>query len=374
MSPAPLAPAQNAPKDKGQAPALVVPFVRAAQEHIEPFLDVTQAIGASNVPLSPIDIPAYGYVRGVFIEVTATGGTGTVAVAKGDAPFSAITDIQIADVNGAPIVGPLDGYDVAVAVNKYGGYRRATTNPRLHPDFQSVQTSGNFSFLLYVPIEVSGRDGLGSLANLNAASSYKLKATVAAQGAVYSTNPTTNPNVRIRAWLDAWTQPSPTDLHGNAQATQPPAHGTTSFWSKQVVNVNAGQQTIRLNRVGNLIREMVFIYRDVSGVRNKANFPGPFQIYWDTRLLKEYQPITWRGQMSQRFNLTGADDTAQGLDTGVYVEDYIHEFDGFAGAELRDGWLPTVQSTRLDVVGNFGAAGTLTVLTNDVSPAGEVFV
>lgn len=366
------APAQTAPKDS-KAPQIVVPFVRAAQEHQEAFLDVSQVIGAGNVPLSPVDIPAYGFMRGIFIEVTATGGTGAAAIAKGDAPFSAVTDISVMDVNGAPIVGPLDGYDVFLA-NKYGGYRRANTNPRLHPDFQPVQTTGNFSYLLYVPIEVSGRDGLGSLANLNAASSYKLRVTVAGSGSVYSTNPTTLPTVRVRAWLDAWTQPSPEDLRGNPQATQPPAHGTTSFWSKNVVNVNSGQQTIRLQRVGNLIRDLIFVYRDASGVRNKTNFPAPFQIYWDTRLLKELQPITWRGQMAQKFNLTGADDSAGGLDTGVYVEDYMHEFDGQVGAELRDGWLPTVQSTRLEVFGNFGAAGTLTILTNDVSPAGEVFL
>lgn len=374
MSPASTlaAPPQNAPKS-GNAPSLVVPFVRAAQEHIEAFMDISQVIGASNVQLTPVDIPAYGFIRGIYLEVTATGGTGVAAVAKGDAPFTAITDVSVMDVNGAPIVGPLDGYDL-MALNKYGGYRRATTNPRLHPDYSPVQTSGNFSTLLYVPIEVSGRDGLGSLANLNAASSYKLRVTVAAKGAVYATDPTTLPTVRVRAWLDAWTQPAATDLRGNAQATQPPAHGTTSFWSKNVINVNAGQQTIRFQRVGNLIRDLIFIYRDASGVRNRVNFPQPFQIYWDTRLLKELQPITWRGNMSQRFGLFGADESPAGLDTGVYVEDYIHEFDGYAGAELRDGWLPTVQSTRLEALGNFAAPGTLTILTNDVAPAGEVFV
>lgn len=374
MSPAAtMTPPQTAKKDKDAAPSLVVPFVRAAQEHVESFLDISTVIGAAATQLAPVDIPAYGFMRGIFVEVTATGGTGAAAVAKGDAPFSALTDIQIMDVNGAPIVGPFDGYDMFV-VNKYGGYRRSTTNPKLHPDYAGVAVTGNFSYLLYIPIEVSGRDGLGSLANLNAASSYKLKATIAAKGSVYSTDPTTLPTVRVRAWLDAWTQPADADLQGNPQATEPPAHGTTSFWSKNIQNINAGQQTVRLNRVGNLIRNLVFIFRDVSGVRNKANFPAPLSLYWDTRLLKEQQPITWRGVMSQRYNLTGADDTAGGLDTGVYVEDYIHEFDGLAGAELRDGWLPTVQSTRLEVQGVFGAAGTLTILTNDVSPAGEVFV
>lgn len=380
MAPATLAPApaQNAPKDG--APALLVPFVRAAQEHVEAFHDTSTPLGAGTVALSPIDVPAYGFMRGIFIEVTATGGVGGAAnvAAKGDAPFSVLSDISLSDVNGQPIVGPLGGYDLFL-VNKFGGYRRATTNPKLHPDYSGVASgagaSGNFTFLLYLPIEVSGRDGLGALANLNAASSYKLRMSVAPSADVYATAPaTTLPTIRVRAWLDAWTQPAQTDLRGHAQATQPPAHGSTSFWSKKIVNVSAGQQTIRLDRVGNLVRNLVFVFRDAAGVRNKASFPGTFDLTWDTRLLKSLSPGVWRGQMSQRYNLTGADDTAAGLDTGVYVEDYCHEFDGLAGAEMRDGWLPTVQSTRLEVLGNFGAAGTLTILTNDVSPAGEVFV
>lgn len=374
MSPATLA---GAPADKAaptkDAPALVVPFVRAAQEHVEAFMDTTIAIGANSTAIAPVDIPAYGFMRGIWIEVTGSGGTGAAAVYKGDAPFTALTEISIMDVNGAPIVGPLDGYDV-FQIDKVGGYRRGSINPKLHPDY-AVPTTGNFSFLLYVPIELSARDGLGSLANLNAASSYKLRATIAPKGNVFSTDPTTLPNVRVRAWLDAWTQPNGTDLRGQAQATQPPAHGTTSYWSKTVFNVNTGQQNFKLPRVGNYIRELVFIFRDGSGVRNAASFPASFQLYWDTRLLKDYAPIVWRGQMSQRLGLKSPTaDNADGLDTGVYVEDYCHEFDGLMGAELRDGWLPTVQSTRLEVIGNFGAAGTLTVLTNDVSPAGEVFI
>lgn len=366
-------PSQNAPKDKDAAPAIVVPFVRAAQEHVEPFMDVSTLIGAAATQLNPVDIPAYGFIRGIFVEVTASGGTGAAAVYKADGPFTAITDVQISDVNGAPIDGPLDGFDL-FEINKLGGYRRPGANARNVGDF-TVPTTGNFSFLTYVPIETNGRDGLGSLANLNAASSYKLRLSIAPKANVFGTDPTTLPTVRVRAWLDAWTQPASADLRGQMQATEPPAHGTTAYWSKYVFPVVAGQNTIRLPRVGNLIRNLIFIYRDVSLVRNKTNFPGSFQIYWDTRLLKDYAPIVWRAQMAGRFNLPGADDAATGLDTGVYVEDYCHEFDGFGGFEMRDGWLPTVGSTRLELQGNFGAAGTLTVLTNDVSPNGEgVFI
>jgi hypothetical protein len=361
-----------APSSKDSAPALLVPFTRAATEHVESFLDVTLTPGAGSVPIAPVDIPAYGFIRGIYVEVTASGGTGTAATYKGDAPFTAITDIAVSDVNGAPIYGPVDGYD-AFQITKVGGLRKLQ-DPRLHPDVNLGTTAGNYTFLIYIPVEVNPRDALGALGNMNAASAYKLRMSLAALGSVYTANPTGIPTVRVRAWLDAWTQPPATSLQGQPQATEPPAHGTTSFWSKQTFNVNAGQQQLRLNRVGNYLRELIFIYRDVSGVRNKTNFPAPLFINWDTRVLREYQPIVWRGAMAAKLGLTGTDEAARALDTGVYVEDYCHEFDGDIGLELRDGWLPTVQSTRYELSGNFGAAGTLTVLTNDVSPNGEVFV
>jgi hypothetical protein len=69
-----------------------------------------------------------------------------------------------------------------------------------------------------------------------------------------------------------------------------------------------------------------------------------------------------------------ANDAAQGLDNGVYVYDFAHEFDGTIGHENRDLWLPTLGSTRLEIQGSFTTAGVLTVLTNDVAIAGTVFV
>ena len=58
----------------------------------------------------------------------------------------------------------------------------------------------------------------------------------------------------------------------------------------------------------------------------------------------------------------------------MFPYEFCHEFDGHVGNELRDGWLPTVQSTRLEIVGSFANAGALDIITNDVAPAGEVFV
>ena len=364
--------ASATPKSSDSAPALLVPFTRAATEHTEDFLDTTLTPGATTQQIAPVDIPAYGFMRGIFIEVTASGGTGTAALYKADAPFTAITDVTLSDVNGAPMYGPVDGYE-SFLITKYCGIRKLQ-DPRLHPDFNGGATSGNFSFLLYIPVEVNPRDALGALGNQNAASAYKLRLSLAPLASIYSANPTGVPSVRIRAWLDAWSQPPATSLQGQAQATEPPAHGTTSYWSKQTFNVAAGQQQLKLSRVGNYIRELLIVARDNTGARAASVMPSPTFISWDTRVLRSYQPIVWRGQMASKFGLTGTDNAARALDSGVFVEDYCHEFDGDVGLELRDGWLPTVQSTRLELSGSFGAAGTVTVLTNDVSPNGEVFV
>jgi hypothetical protein len=366
--------AAGGPQQK--APALLVPFTRAAKEHIEPFVDDTVAtFGASSVQRGPFDVPAYGYMRYLVIQIDATGGTGTSVTTAEDGPWSVLQEVSLIDVNGAPIVGPLSGYDLYL-INKYGGYA-FSPEPKQSPQFSAVGAStGNFSLVLRVPVEISPRDALGSLANMNGASTYKLKYTIAPTSQVYGTVPATPPAVRVRAYLEAWTQPAATDLRGNPAATEPPAHGTTSYWSKTVVSLNSGQQTVRLPRVGNYIRGLFFIFRDGSNTRSggATQFPDPAALYWDTRLLKSYNKAIWRDAMVRKTDFTATVETARGLDNGVFVEDYCHDFDGQLGHELRDGWLPTVQSTRLELQGSFGSSGSLTVITNDVSPAGEVFV
>jgi hypothetical protein len=360
---------------------LLVPFVRAAEEHIEQFVDESIVLTAATQQRGPFDLPAYGFVRGIYLQVDATGGVGSTTVtANEDAPFNAIQEVALLDVNGAPIIGPFSGHDLFL-IMKYGGYA-VSPDPRQSPQYSAVavgaSASGNFSFMLRIPVECNGRDALGALANQNASSTYKLRYTLNASTSIYGVAPgTTLPTVRVRASLDAWTQPTPSDLQGNPNAQTPPAHGTTSFWSKTVFNAAAGFQTIRLPRVGNYVRNLIFVARDTANgtrVTGAVNFPDPASIYWDTRLLKSYLKNLWRHEMQRKYDFTAAAEAARGLDNGVYVEDYCHEFDGRVGQELRDGWLPTVQSTRLELTGTFAASTALTILTNDVSPAGDPFV
>lgn len=367
-----------------QAVAPVVPFIRASAEHREPAgIDVSRAMTAADQDLGVFDIPAYGYVRSIVLLVQATGGAGTAVTAAEDGPWNAIKNIALTEPNGATIAQFNSGYDLMVA-NKFGGYRHVLgSDPRASVVFSGVgSTTGNFAFLVRIPVELNFRDGLGSLPNQNAAATFKLRITQAASTSVYGTVPTTLPTVRVRAFLEAWDQPE-TQTAGQANQVTPPAMNTTQFWSSQVYNLNAGSQTIRLTRVGNYLRNLVFILRrgGTSRANGDADWADPLTIYLDTRPLDIVERNNAKQQMFERGGYGAAlgttipaNDSAMGLENGVFVYDFMHEFDGTYGHENRDLWLPTLGSTRLELQGSFGNSGTLTVLTNDVAIAGSVFI
>jgi hypothetical protein len=385
--------AQQARPRGGQTAVLpTVPFIRASAEHREPAgIDISRVLTGADQDLGVFDIPAYGYVRRIVILVTASGGTGgTPAVTlHEDAPQRGLKNIALTEPNGAVLSQFDDGYEMHLA-NKWGGYRHA-----LGADFKASpvhtdpgSTFASFAWMSAIPVELNLRDGLGSLPNQNAAATFKLRLTLAAN-TVYGTGtfPTTLPTVRIRAYAECWDQPEAQTAGATNQIT-PPAMNTTQFWSRQVYNVAAGSNTIRLTRVGNYIRNLIMIYRTTTdGTRAdaEADWADPLQIFLDTRPLDTIEFNNWRHQMYERTGYGGQYGTAsaqvapqqnraRALDDGVRVYDFMHEFSGLLGQENRDLWLPTLGSTRLELQGSFVEAGTLTVLTNDVAIAGSVFM
>lgn len=349
------------------------PFVRAAREVIEPFGDnSTLLLAASATQVSDIQVPAFGWCRAVIVRVDATGGVGGGATVstKEDAPWSVFSDLAFTDTNGRPLVGPFTGFDLYL-LNKWGGYTFAM-DPATFATFTAVAVgagaSGNFTFSLRIPLEVSVRDGLGSLPNQNASSVYRITYTIAAASAVYLVLPaTTLPTVRVRFYLESWSPVDPADPRGVPNQQTPPAPGTTQHWSKSTPPVVPGDQRIRMTRVGNMIRTLIFTLRTGAGARTTVDFPDLLRLEWDGKNLAVLHNIILRQYMQERSRLTP--------DTGVLVVDYTHDLDGFLGQEMRDQWLPTTQATRLELVGTFGAsAANLQVLTNDVSPAGNVYI
>jgi hypothetical protein len=345
-----------------QVPA--VPFVASAHEHVEPAFTRTVTPGASVQQLDPIDIPAYGFLRHILLEVSAAGGTG--GTGNADYPYNIFSQIALQDVNGANIVGPLDGYAIFLA-NLFGGYGyNNNLAGNAVAGFSGSVASPSPVFYLRIPVEISSRDGLGSLANQNASANYKLSLAINTIAATTSVAYTGAPTITIRGWLEAWTLPAPADSRGRPQAQIPPLLGTGQFWSARSQSVAVGSNTVSLTRVGNLLRSLVFVARDVSGNRTDTVFPDPFTFNWDGVNLYT---------ASQRYLAVSLAEKLASLATvtrpaGVYVLPFNHggEAGGKMGNETPDLWLPTAQSSRLEVVGTSAAAGAIQVITNEVAP------
>ncbi len=365
------APAAESPAKDAPAVVSANPFVRAASQVTEgAFHDNTVTLSASSsTQVSDQDVPAFGYLRSLLLRVTASGGSGsgTNAVADEDAPFNVLADVTLNDVNGRSLVGPLSGYDLYLA-NKWGGYAYGT-DATSAPEYSAVDTDGDFDFILRLPVEVSLRDGLGALPNQNSSATYKLGYSIAAASTVYGTQPApTLPSVRVRAYAEFWSPVEPADPRGMPNMTEPPAVGTTQHWTKSTPNVVASSENrIRMTRVGNMIRTLIFVLRDSSGDRTTTDFPDALRLEWDQRNLHVFSRDVLRRHMWEQSQLTP--------DTGVLVLPFSADLDGKIGMEMRDQWLATTEATRLELVGTFGSgASSLQILTNDVAPRGVVHV
>ena len=349
-----------------------VPFTRASYLHTEPAqYDVTVALSASGQVAPLLTVPAYGFLRGMWLKCTLAGTGGTPAL-SGDNPFSSITDITVQEPNGSPIYQVLGngGYN-SFLINKYGGYRGVGINdPKSLYGYSAAAAAS--AFWLYVPLELNVRDALGALPNQNSGAQFQVRIGVNNLAGSFGGTTPTSGTLRIQAFADEWDQPAATTL-GVANETAPPALNTTQFWSQQSYVYNAGQQTIRLTRTGNYIREMILVFRNGSGVRDASAIPSQTTIALDTNPIDIVDSGLWGLRMSQRGRYTGTLDTANALDTGVFVYDFAHDWNGVYGFETRNQWLPTLSTTRLELSGVFGASGTLTVLTNDVIISDNVF-
>ena len=348
---------------KGAAPQqAAVPFVRGSREFAEgPFTDQTITPGAAAVAVNPIDVPARGWATSIVMELSASGGVLGAGALGEDYPFNVLDQLSLTRPNGNPYFGPMQGFS-AFLTNLYGGYE-FDSDPRANPDFLGTI---NFRYILRIPIEITHHDAYGALIDQDAAAAYKLSWTVPASTSIFTVAPTTPPAIRFRAHLEGWEQPPPADLNGRPIEQAPPGTPTAQFWSEQTFNIVGGLNTIRLTDVGNLLRIVSFIFRDDSAprVRNDTELPqDSIRLTYDARDLENRTFRQWRKIMFERYGVTAP--------TGVLIYDKIHDGEGHAGNEARNQYLPTSDATRIEIIGTWtGTGGVLTVLTNDVAPAG----
>jgi hypothetical protein len=346
-------------------------FRAGVQNHHEPLTVINATPGAAPIPFQ-YDIPAYGFLRRVYIRVVVTGGAGGGAVYRLDAPFSWIQTIQFLDVNSTPIIFQVTGHDLYLFW-KYGGFANIA-DPKSDPNYTQGGANGNSVFILPIPLEIRQRDGLGALPNKNNATAYKILGSIAPTTEVYSTAPVTPPtNVQLSLIMEAWWEPEATDLRGRPQAQVPPGNNTTQYLAKQVFTNASGALTNQIKRVGYLDRNLFFVQRDQASppVRSATIFPDPAIIVYEGQQLTILPRWLWQQLMVFWYGVTGAAEAAGGPDTGVYVLPFTLDFWLGAGAELANGYLPTTSATRLELQGTASAAGILSVLTNDVAARDE---
>lgn len=347
-------------------------FRAGVQQHIETYKTYNATLSATGTTTFLDDIPSYGFLRGIFLKVTVTGGAGGSGTYEEDAPFTLIQQIQIQDVNSVNIIAVITGYDLYL-IMKYGGYF-FSGDPKQAESYTQGGANGNPVFTLYVPLEIRNRDAVGALPNKSSNTAYKLQIIVAGLNDVFVVNPVTPPtNARIDLIMDAWWEPQERDLAGRNQASEPPSPDTVQYWMKASFT-HAGAETItdQLKRLGYMYRNLIGTCRTTAPARSTTNFPNPLTVIYEGQAMTVPDRDTWRWLMGRYFGYTAAVETAGGLDTGVFVMPFNRDFGLQPGAEIGNGYLPTASGTRVEFQGAIGAAGTLQWLINDVSAVDEL--
>jgi hypothetical protein len=352
-------------RSAGQAPAKPLPFIACAHEHTEPGPIITKALtelGAAEA--FEFNVPSYGYYRSLYLLIELTGGvlgTGELGL---DYPWNVIEQLTLLDTNGAPIYGPLSGYNNLLSA-LYDGFT-FQQDPRTDPQY--VATINAF-FKVRIPTEIAHHSGVGSLGNQNASAPYRIRLTVNAPAKIYKKNTlTTYPTVKITPILEAWTLPNKQDSKGRPQSQLPPSYGTVMFHSERIVGgVPLGQFQIPVLRVGGLVRWLLFIGRktSVEGERNDNALPANPILFWDGRQLYN-EPKSYRFTRSNEpINST----TALGRPAGVLAYTFNRTALDRCGDERPYLYLPTTEATRLELEGSFGEACVVQVLTCEIAPA-----
>lgn len=352
-----MAPA-NAANQPAAAPS-GRPFAQGSWDYSEPMYTDQATPGANPIPFSHNITPG-GYLRGVELEVTSTGGVLGSGVLGADAPWSILSNIGIESIDGTSIRYPLGGY-ATYLVHKF-------TRPWDCDPAQDSEFSNSINPAFRLRIFIENRATIGVVPNTDARAQYRLLFTVAPIANWCTTAPTTAPTLTINTYLEAYAQPPAADLNGVPFIQQPPGLCFQRFVSHTTGNTNGGDSKVKAERVGNLIRNLILVFRDSSGSQggqgNRVDLTGD-PIRWtldNTSLLTEYR--AHRDYVQDTFYGTPAakPDTRP---TGVYVYSRWHK----PGDVQGQNWLETTEASLLQWEINGGpAGGNYELITEDLVP------
>jgi hypothetical protein len=316
-------------------------------------LTTPAVLGASPQALPDTQIPPTTLLRCIYLEVAATGGTGTAAVYQPDAPLNVFSSINFHDAQGTSIVGSFDSFTLSMAQKWFGFVNNSDVK---NSAVYTAPTSGNFGIVFRIPVEVVMRTGVGSQINTDTQSPLVLSLTVNTSAALFSTAPTTEPSVSVVvSYGGYWNQSG----NPNSFAT-PTAVGTLNYVNWTNYPGLTGQSQFQLSNLGlgNSVSNILFINRDSTATRSDAEFPNPLQISYRGIVLGQWSQLLWKHLMSEAygFNATTA-DAANGLNTGVYNLWFNQDFTFDPGNSLFYQLLNTAVGDSVELTGSWGTTG-----------------
>lgn len=364
---------QPAPKSGGAAPPPPSPWpfpVGVYDPSVQDYDETeTQATSAQQFPIW--NISPTGWLRGVWLDVamTVTGqSTNSVSYSKNN-PFSLLQKISVYDLGGE-IVQSYTGYEL-LCINKFGGYFEVG-DPRADVTYTATtgtgSTGGTFHFTLFVPLEAVARDSLGTVQN-ESKPGWRIEIYADSQANTYNQVPSVQGSIRIRGYVDSYTEPASMAPSGRPFAQTPPLPGSLQYWKSENDTVPSGAGHYDLtNGIGFPIRNILFTLIDTSaGTRaaGDADWPDPIELLIGNIQLLNVLKNVYITKFSRDFGLTSTTaDTAGGRENSVMPYYRTKDFGLKPGAEVRMKYLDTQVNTLLRLQGSFGAACSVYALTN----------
>lgn len=351
-------------------PVQVVPFLSGTYEYTEPITSQTVTLGAAQQDLLPVQITPGGFLRGVTIIVTSTGGALGTGVLSADAPFSIFNYITLESIDGTPIIFPMNGYSHYLA-SRYT--RPWDADPALDSS-ASFSATINPAFRLFLSVESHAT--LGVLPNTDARAQYRLRmslnpgsSTNPAGGLLTTLGTATLPTVTVAVALQAYAQPPRATLTGAPIQQVPDGIAAQRFLSNQFDNVGTGQNTVKLQRVGNLIRTLVLVFRDSTGNRTDLT-TDPMRLRVDNTQLFVQNRSTLDFYMMRWYQMiTAPGQAASARPTGVYVYTRWQDPSDLLGV----GWLETSPATFVQwEINGAAASGSMQQIIEDIALVGPL--
>lgn len=368
-----------APRDSKAVP--LIPFALASRKQTRLSFDLgtTTLDAAAAKPITPVQIPAVGYLSHINLEVTvATTGSAGGTVFTADGPFNILQSVEFKTAAGNDIIVPTNGYGLYLT-NKWGAqYAVAPQSDAKAAHGYSAVTGANAAahFFLQIPLQIDTANGYGAIPALASNRSYQLNLILAGIATAFSTALPTGATVAVKGTAHYWSEPPANTASGAQQATAPTGIGSVSQWQMEMPSVTPGDKLIKSNNVGNVLRTLIFVLRNAAGARVDVDWPAVSELYLDNEPMFYLPKSEWEDSMSKWLNINSKTKDAANavsLDTGVYVLPFHALAGGFLGdpANSRAQYLPTVDASQLQIRGtSFGAAAsTLEIYTNSVIPS-----